>query len=133
MTRRILLDTNLIIAPPSGGFASLADEMAISAITVAELEYGAMTESDPLEAHQRAQRLRAAVGTMQVLPFGRDTARGYGLLAAILHAAGRNPRPRRLDLQIAATAVQHGLDLATRNPDDFVHLERALTVIPVKD
>ena len=133
MTHHVLLDTNLIIAPPSAGFAGLGDEMAISTITVAELEYGVTTAADPLDAHQRSRRLHAAVTTMRVLPFGRETARTYGVLAAMVLAAGRNPRPRRLDLQIAATAVEYGWDLATRNPDDFRHLERALTVIPVKD
>ena len=38
-----------------------------------------------------------------VLPFDVDTADHYGALAALVRASGRNPRPRRMDLQIAAT------------------------------
>ncbi|WP_169338721.1 hypothetical protein [Pseudonocardia asaccharolytica] len=58
-------------------------------------------------------------------------AQSYGLLANILRSAGRDPRPRRLDLLIAATAERHGLSLATRNAGDFRHLESVLHVVAV--
>ena len=41
---------------------------------------------------------------------------------------GRNPRPRRIDLVIAATDVAHGLDLFTANTDDFAGLAGLLVV-----
>ena len=58
-------------------------------------------------------------------------AESYGLLANMVRQAGRNPRPRRMDLLIAATAVRHGFSLATRNAADLRHLERVLTVVDV--
>lgn len=57
----------------------------------------------------------------------RETARSFGLLAAMMKAAGRSPRPRYNDLWIAAQAHAHHLPLLTSNPDDF----RALEVIEV--
>ena len=69
--------------------------------------------------------------TYDVLPFDADVAESYGLLANMVRQAGRNPRPRRMDLLIAATAVRHGFSLATRNAADFRHLERVLTVVDV--
>ena len=55
----------------------------------------------------------------------------YGLLANLARTAGRDPRLRRLDLLIAATAERHGLSLATRNAAEFRYLERVLDVIEV--
>ena len=130
---RVLLDTSVVIAPPAAGLSTLGDLLAVSAISVAELEYGAYDEPDPLQAHARRQRLDATTNTFDILDFDRATAQRYGLLANMVRAAGCNPRPRRLDLLIAATAARHNLALATRNPDDLRDLERALTVIPVED
>ena len=59
------------------------------------------------------------------LPFGVEEAKLYGVLATLVRAAGRNPRPRRLDLQIAATAASARLSLLTMNPDDFVGIAGA--------
>lgn len=66
-----------------------------------------------------------------MLPFDADVAESCGLLANVVRRQGRNPRPRRIDLMIAATAVRHRLSLATRNAADFRHLERVLHVIDV--
>jgi hypothetical protein len=64
-----------------------------------------------------------------VLPFDISTAEFYGALATLVRQHSRNPRPRRIDLQIAATAARHDLTLLTRNGDDFTGLETAITVI----
>ncbi|MGH8967166.1 MAG: hypothetical protein ACRDXB_17810 [Actinomycetes bacterium] len=64
--------------------------------------------------------------TYDVVLFDAAVAEFYGLLANVVREGGRNPRPRRLDLMIAATAVRHGLSLATRNGADLRHLERVL-------
>ena len=65
------------------------------------------------------------------IPFDREAARRYGILVALAIAANRDPRPRRIDLMIAATAAAHGLPLYTRNPDDFRGLDSAVTVIAI--
>lgn len=129
--RRVLLDTSVVIEPPAAGFPSIAGAVSISAITIAELEYGVDAADDPLERQQRRSRLQRLVHAFDVIPFDLAAAQTYGLLANLVRAAGRNPRPRRIDLLIAATAVRHGLGLATRNADDFRHLERVLEVVAV--
>jgi predicted nucleic acid-binding protein len=125
----LLLDTSVVISPPRSGFPP--GSHALSAITVAELEYGADASSDPLERQRRRQRIARLTGVFDVLRFDLAAAAAYGMVAGLARAGGRNPRPRRLDLLIAATAVRHGVGLLTRNADDFRHLERALHVVPV--
>jgi len=129
--RRVLLDTSVVIAPPPDDPAAVADAVSVSAITVAELHYGLGTAADPVEQHRRRERLRLVTDTYDVLPFDVEAAETYGLLANLVRGAGSDPRPRRLDLLIAATAVRHGVPLATRNAADFRHLDRVLSVVPV--
>lgn len=126
---KVLLDTSVIIDPPSRGMASFADVVSVSAITVAELNYGVGASEDPIEQLHRKRRLQLVLDTYDVLPFDAEAAEFYGLLANLVRRAGRNPRPRRMDLLIAATAVRHGFSLATRNEADLRQLDRVLTVI----
>ncbi|MGH3987276.1 MAG: type II toxin-antitoxin system VapC family toxin [Pseudonocardiaceae bacterium] len=129
--RRVLLDASVIIDPPSLGTASFADLVSVSAVTVGELHYGVGASIDPIEQLHRRQRLRLVLDTYDVLPFDAEVAEFYGPLANVVRQAGRKPRPRRMDLLIAATAVRHGFSLATRNGADLRHLQRVLTVIDV--
>jgi predicted nucleic acid-binding protein len=66
------------------------------------------------------------------LAFDIPAAKIYGTLAALVRRSGRNPRPRRMDLQIAATAAAHRLPLLTKNIVDFAGLERVVDVIPLR-
>lgn len=61
----------------------------------------------------------------------REVAASYGMIAAALVAAGRQPRVRTTDLIIAATAHAHSARLYTRNPADFVGLEGLIDVATV--
>ena len=130
--RRVLLDTSVIIDPPAQGIASFADEVSVSALAVAELYYGVGASTDPVQQLHRRQRLQLVLDLYDVLPFDAEVAEFYGLLANIVRQSGRNPRPRRMDLLIAATALRHGYSLATRNGADLRHLQRVLTVIDVR-
>ncbi|MCP2181243.1 hypothetical protein LY12_002520 [Prauserella alba] len=128
VTRRGLLDTSVVIDYPAEKVAALVDEVAVAAISVGELEYGVTAATDPVVQVQRRRALQAVTATFDVLPFDADCAEYYGALAGAVRAAGRDPRPRRLDLQIAATAVRYGLVLLTRNADDFKGIEESLVV-----
>jgi predicted nucleic acid-binding protein len=103
-----------------------AHRVHVSAISLGELEFGAQLPGDARERAERAALVRA-VEQMPVLAVTRQTARSFGLLAAIVKGAGRSPRPRYNDLWIAAQAHEHGWPLLTSNPDDF----QALDVIEV--
>lgn len=130
--RRALLDTSVLIDPPRGnGFPSGIGDVAVSVIAIGELEYGITAASDPLEQTRRRQRVQNILDTFEVLPPDTTTAEYYGALATLVRQHGRNPRARRMDLQIAASAAQHDLALLTRNPDDFEGLESAVNIVDI--
>lgn len=131
--RRGLLDTSVIIDFPAAQVAGFVDEVAVSAVTLGELHYGVTASADPLTQLYRRRRVQAILDRFEVLPFDAATAEFYGALASLVRQFGRNPRPRRIDLQIAATAACHGLRLLTRNGADFLGLESALDVIVVAE
>ena len=135
-----LLDTNILILRRWISHDELPGEMAISAVTLAELSAGPHeVRSDAeqavyFEAAERARRLdvlQRVEHEFDPIPFGADAARAYGRVTAAVVAAGRRPRRRAVDLMIAATAMAAGLPLFTTNPDDFAGLDYLVTVIPV--
>ena len=127
---RALLDTSVIIDFDAAAVGVHADGVALSAITLAELAYGLHT-SDAMVNANRQSRYRWIVSRFDVIDFDTECAEAYGALAAQVRAAGRNPRPRRLDLLIASVAVRHALPLITRNPDDFAALTSSLTLVAI--
>jgi predicted nucleic acid-binding protein len=117
-----VLDTGGLIdyeAVDLAGWA--AGTVLVSAVTVGELAHGV----DTGDAEQRARR-------RERLPFGVEEAKLHGALATVVRASGRDPRPRRLDLQIAATAAAARLPLLTTNPDDFVGTEALVEVVGLR-
>jgi predicted nucleic acid-binding protein len=103
----------------------------LTAITMAELQQGVAMAKDAAVRAARMEKLGAAVADFDPLPFNGDAAARYGTLVALAIAAGRDPRPRRMDLMIAAIASVQGLPLFTRNADDFKGLDSSLTVVAV--
>lgn len=135
-----LLDTNIVILRKWITPDQLPDEMAISAITLAELSAGPhevrpATEQNVYEEHaERARRLdvlQRAEHEFDPIPFNAEAARIYGRVTAAVIAAGRKPRRRAADLMIAATAIAEELPLFTTNPDDFKGLDRLMIIVPV--
>jgi toxin FitB len=103
----------------------------LTAVTFAELQQGVAMAKDPASRAARMEKLGAAVADFDPLPFDGEAAARYGTLVALTIAANRDPRPRRLDLMIAAIASARGLPLYTRNEGDFKGLETSVLVIPV--
>jgi predicted nucleic acid-binding protein len=139
-TQRGLADTNILILRTSIDPDELPEELAISAITLAELSAGPHeVRSDDeqdlyFESSERARRLdilQRAEHEFDPIPFDAEAARAYGRVVAAVLAAGRKPRRRVADLMIAATAVASDLPLYTTNPDDFIGLSRLLAVVRV--
>lgn len=127
---RVLLDTSVVIDYPAASVADHAVSAAVSTITLAELAYG-LHSADPLRNAAREQRYHWIADTFDPIPFGAGAARIYGALCANVRAVGRDPKPRRFDLLIAAVAVDLGIPLITRNENDFRGIHSALSVIAV--
>jgi predicted nucleic acid-binding protein len=135
-----LLDTNILVLRRHIDPAELPAQMAISAISLAELSAGPhevrrnAEQSAYDEIEERARRLdvlQRAESEFDPIPFDAQAARAYGRVAAAVIGAGRKPRRRFADLMIAATAIVEELPLFTTNPDDYVGMEKLLTVVPV--
>ena len=90
--------------------------IAISVVTYMEAFEGLAREADPDAA---LARFRALVDTLPVLPLSIDVAERCARLRAALRARGRRVNQRALDLLIAATALEHGLTLVTRDVADY--------------
>jgi predicted nucleic acid-binding protein len=121
----------VVIALERVDAAQLPVQIAIGAITFAELAAVPHATVDPVERASRQDRLQRAEATFDPLPFDAAAARAYGRIYAAVSAAGRKARGRRaVDLLIAATALAHELPLYTRNPADFAGLNE-LTVVAV--
>jgi predicted nucleic acid-binding protein len=131
-TARGLIDTSVVIDLPELDASQLPSEVAISAITLAELAAGPHATSDSAERAKRQDRLQRAEATFEPLPVDAAVARAYGRVYAAIVASGRKARGRRaVDLLIAATAVSAGLPLYTRNPDDFNGLSDLVQIISI--
>lgn len=111
--------------------ASLPRVPELTAITLAELHQGVAMARDDASRAARIEKLGAAIADFEPLPFDGHAAARYGTLVALTLAAGRDLRPRRVDLMIAAVASSLGLPLYTRNLGDFAALGSALRVIGV--
>ena len=121
---RGLLDTSVLIDLDTLDPAQLPTEVAISAITMAELAAGPHATTDADERARRQDRLQRAEAAFDPLPFDADAARAYGRVYAAVTTAGRKARgARAVDLLIAASALANSLPLYTRDGDDFQALE----------
>lgn len=129
---RGLLDTSVVIHLEHIAVDDLPVEVAISAVTMAELTAGPHATSDSDERARRQDRLPGTEAAFDPLPFTVDAARAYGRVFAATAAAGRKPRgPRVVDLLIAATTLAESLPLYTRNADDVSHLVGLVEVISI--
>src|SRR5262245_16032720 len=126
---RGLLDTNVVIDLESIPAERLPPQLAISALTLAELTAGSHATRDSIERSRRQDLVQFVETTFDVLPFDVGAARAFGLVYAAVASGGRSARGRRsVDLLIAATALANGLPLYTRNPADFSGLDELLDV-----
>jgi predicted nucleic acid-binding protein len=129
---RGLLDTSVVIELEQLDASTLPEQLAVSAVTMAELAAGPHATEDPDERARRQDRLVRAEATFEPLPFDAAAARAYGRIYAAVLEAGRKARGQgAIDLLIAAVALSTELPLFTRNEDDFVLLEHLVDVVAV--
>jgi predicted nucleic acid-binding protein len=127
---RAVLDTSVFIAReqerPIG--RPLPQNVAVSVISIAELEIGVMVARDAKTRGQRLRTLadvRALTGT---LPIDERTASAYAQLAASVLAEGRKPRIH--DTWIAATAIVHDAEVWTQDAD-FSEFAQSVRIVHV--
>jgi len=129
---RGLLDTTVVIDLERLDPSKLPIEVAVSALTMAELAAGPHSASEADERGCRQDRLQRAEAAFDPLPFDGEAARAYGRTYAAVTASGCKARgARAVDLLIAATACAASLPLYTRNGADFEGLDELIDVVVV--
>ena len=117
-----LLDTNICIYAINGRHPSLTknlltippDEIAVSSITVGELEYGAAKSH---WGDRTRQTMYAFLSNFTVIPFDNEDAACFGNLRAALAQAGTPIGA--YDVMIAAQGLTKGLTVVTHNTGEF--------------
>jgi tRNA(fMet)-specific endonuclease VapC len=118
----VLIDTDLLVDLERGvGAAEVdrllgEDERAISVITVSELLHGVHRATGARRARRRAFVEHLLAG-LQAIPITEPVARVHAEIWAQLAERGQSIGAH--DLWIAATAIAHGLALATGNATEF--------------
>jgi tRNA(fMet)-specific endonuclease VapC len=116
MSGRFLLDTNIVIAlfaeePGVISHLDEAEEVFVPAVVLGELYYGARKST---RVEENIARIDDFARDAAVLGCDADTAAKYGQIKNDLRAKGR-PIPEN-DVWIAALALQHGLEMVSRDP-----------------
>lgn len=112
---RGLLDTSVFIArEQTRPLAALPPEVALSVVTLGELELGVHAATDPDVRARRADTL-ALARAADPLPVTERVMSCFALLVDDCRRAGS--RPKVLDALIAATAIDQGLPVVTQDGD----------------
>lgn len=119
---RFLLDTNVVSdfvrGDPAVGArlkATRPEDLAVSTITVMELDFGLALQ--PTVAKRIGRLIDAIVESVSVLPFTREDARAAGVVRAALRKRGRPVGP--YDVLLAGCALARGLTLVSANRAEF--------------
>lgn len=101
-----LVQARLVVHPPT--------DIALCAVALAELRYGAEASADPPKEHAKVDAF-----AMQFisLPFNDVAARLFGEIRHALASVGMPIGP--YDTMIAAIALAHDLTLVTNNTNEF--------------
>jgi predicted nucleic acid-binding protein len=127
---RGLIDASVAIVLETTDRSFLPAEIAISAVTLAELTsgpYAATSESGRARRQDHLQRIEA---TLECLDFDSACARAYGQIFSATQRIGRKARgARAVDLLIAATARAYELPLYTLDASDLHGLDDLVEVV----
>jgi len=128
----VLIDTTVLINAERRGQALddvIGDqERGISAITASELLHGVHRAEDGAVRTRRSAFVEHVISAMEPLPITTAIARAHAAAWAELEKEGNLIGAH--DLWIAATALSHGMEVATANAKDFERVP-GLTVVPV--
>ncbi len=116
-----LIDTSVLVDAERGGTAlervPADGEHSISVITTSELLHGVHRANDIPRRMQREVFVENVLSELEALPVTSEVARIHAKIWAELEAAGEMIGAH--DLWIAATALAHGLQVATTNAREF--------------
>lgn len=119
-----LLDTSVFIARETARpLGELPDHVAVSVITVGELQLGVLSAADDVTRGRRADTL-ALAKTADPIPITEAVTVAWARLVADCRTAGVQSTVKLTDALIAATAVEHGLPVVTQD-DDYDQIARA--------
>lgn len=120
----LILDTSVLIADERGLFDMPGllrqfpdSEPVLAAITASELLHGVERALDPFRKARRQRRVEQMLATIAVQPFGLAEARFHARVWAELASKGQLIGSH--DLQIAATGLAMGHEVATLNIQEF--------------
>jgi predicted nucleic acid-binding protein len=112
-----LLDTSVFIATETGRpFGELPDRVAVSVVTIGELQLGVLNAEEDEVRARRAETLSVA-RTGDPIPISEAVMVSWARLVADCRAAGIHRTVKLTDALIAATAVEHGLPVVTQDDD----------------
>ncbi len=133
----VLIDTSVLIGSERGRInldERLADrgdeEFFLSVVTASELLHGVHRAREENIRARRSAFVEAVLQSFPLLPIDLPTARLHAQIGAELASKGSAIGPN--DLWLAASALAHGLSLATGNIREFERVP-ALTVEPWLD
>ena len=116
-----LIDTSVLVDAERGGGAlgrvPERDGHSISVVTASELLHGVHRATDASRRTQRRAFVEHVLAALETLPATVEVARVHAELWAQLEASGKLIGAH--DLWIAATALAHGLHVATANAREF--------------
>jgi predicted nucleic acid-binding protein len=113
---KAVADTSVFIAQETGReLGELPEKIAVSVITIAELELGVLRAADSEVRARRLSTLSRVQSTYSLLPVGPEVASCFARIAAAERSHGR--RLRRHDTWIAATAMRHEAAVLTQDSD----------------
>lgn len=125
-----LLDTSVFIARESGrGLGELPTQVAVSVITIGDLQLGVLNASNAAVRAARADTL-ALARHADPIPISEAVMVTWARLVADCRAAGVQRAVKLTDALIAATAVEHGLPVITQD-DDYEQMARAHRALQV--
>ncbi len=119
----ILLDTNVVVAFLNGDKSVLRrmraeiDQVALSTLVVAELDYGAKVSQ---RSEENLEKLYRLVDMVHLIPFDLDCAKIFGTIKSKLRSIGKPTG--EVDALLAATAMTHGATLVTANKKHFENI-----------
>jgi hypothetical protein len=112
-----LLDTSVFIAREGGReLGELPDRVALSVVTIGELQLGVLSAADDATRARRADTLSLARAA-DPIALSEAVMVSWARLVADCRAAGIQRTVKLTDALIAATAVEHGLPVIAQDRD----------------